>query len=206
MHHYVTTIIIYFLIVFFMYVILVRETIIEGRSWQARARDKLRGAANSVGDAAREAADKAREAADKARAAAEEVARKAAAAAAALAAKLLDKALEKLMNGVTGIAVIFSSANQMLSKLDKDTSNISTSDAVRVQSNAAPAPAAAPAAANPSNPLKQLQIKNLLNEREKINQIMQMLQRGPKNAQTSAKAKDILNKMSQLNAKLNALK
>ena len=189
-----------------MYVILVRETIIEGRSWQARARDKLRGAANSVGDAAREAADKAREAADKARAAAEEVARKAAAAAAALAAKLLDKALEKLMNGVTGIAVIFSSANQMLSKLDKDTSNISTSDAVRVQSNAAPAPAAAPAAANPSNPLKQLQIKNLLNEREKINQIMQMLQRGPKNAQTSAKAKDILNKMSQLNAKLNALK
>ena len=35
---------------------------------------------------------------------------------------------------------------------------------------------------------------------------MQMLQKGPKNAKTSAKAKELLNMMSQLNAKLNSLK
>ena len=224
MHHYITNVIIYFLILGFMYVILSSETLVEGKKGLGiqkavkKTGDAIDSGTDFAKNQAEEAAAKAREAAAKAKQIADEAVAKAkqladeavakakqlAEEAAKLAEKLLDEALEKLTTGVTRIDEIFSSVKQNLSNVDNISDNFekdilnSTNYGDQVKANSTPANASDIA-------VRRSQINNLLNERAKLNQMAQVLNSGPKNAQTSAKANNLLKAMSQLNARLNAL-
>ena len=124
MQHYIKPIFIYLLIIFFMYVILLQETIIEGRSVAARIRDRLKKAANTVGDAARDAADKAREAAERAAAEAERIAREAAAAAQRILEAAIKAILDGILSSVTSIDRNFTLASQKLSEITNKSDNL----------------------------------------------------------------------------------
>ena len=152
MLHNIKNIIIYCLILFFMYVILLRGTFIEGKKGLG-----IKKTVNTVGNTVEntfddgvdfaqqeveQAAAETKRIAEQAAAEAKRIAELAAAEAAAAALKLLDEAFDKLLKKVTGIATLFSSANQDLSNVVNTAANFeqvivnSTNSAEQAQAQA----------------------------------------------------------------------